>query len=98
MYLQMMSTSSAPGAIATRGAAPPNICTGFGCSWKYVNNVYTYVCCCSTNLCNGDSPMTTTVRPYYPTCYYCSICPKPFNRYNSAVSTTVSPTGWCAVS
>ncbi len=93
----MMSTSSAPGALASRGAAQPGLCSSFGCQWKNVGGVYTYVCCCNSNFCNGASPMTTTIRPYTTTCYYCSNCPMPFNRYDSAVDQRYSPTGWCAV-
>ncbi len=93
-----MSNSSTPGALATRGTAQPNLCSYFGCRWTPFNRVYTYVCCCNTNLCNGDSPMTTTIRLYTNTCYYCSHCPTPFYQYDIVVSTTVSSTGWCAVS
>ena len=94
----MMSNYSTPGALASRRADQQNLCSYFGCRWTFVFGVITYVCCCNTNLCNGASPMTTTIRPYIPTCYYCSNCPVPFDQYDSAVSTTVSPTCWCAVS
>jgi hypothetical protein len=122
-----MSTSSEPGAPSTRGPAQPGLCTFNGCQWRIVYEINTYVCCCNSNLCNGDSSITTTVRPYSTitttvrpystitttvrpystitttvrpystTCFYCLTCPRPFDRYNTAVSQTYSPTGWCAV-
>ncbi len=92
-----MSTSSVPGAPSSRGPAQPGLCTFNGCQWIIVSGINTYVCCCNSNLCNGDSSITTTVRPYSTTCFYCLTCPRPFDRYNTAVSQTYSPTGWCAV-
>jgi hypothetical protein len=93
----MMSTTSSPGGLYTRGAAQPGLCNSNGCSWKIVNGVNTWVCCCNQYLCNTGVP-TTTPRPVGNTCYFCSNCPRPFNRYSTSVIDVYSTTGWCTVS
>jgi hypothetical protein len=92
-----MSASSSPDGIYTRGVAQPGVCSSNGCSWKLMNGVTTWVCCCNQNLCNTGTP-TTTMRPVGNTCYLCSNCPRPFNPYSITVTDTYSSTGWCAVS
>ncbi|CAF3166038.1 unnamed protein product [Rotaria socialis] len=86
-WCAMMSTTSSPDGIYTRGVAQPGLCTSNGCSWKNVGGVTTWVCCCDQDLCNAYVPLT---------CYYCSTCPRPFTSASPYVTQVVSNTGWCA--
>ncbi|CAF0765618.1 unnamed protein product [Adineta steineri] len=80
----------------TLGVAVPNLCTSNGCSWKIYSGVNTWVCCCNNNLCNVGFQPATTPRPSVNTCYFCSTCPRPFDRYSSLVTEVSSSNGWCA--
>ncbi|CAF0842532.1 unnamed protein product [Adineta steineri] len=91
-----MSTSSAYNYPYTLGTAQPNLCTYNGCSWRMISGVNTWVCCCNSNLCNVGTQPATTPRPSGNTCYLCSTCPVPFNRYDTRVTETYSSNGWCA--
>ncbi|CAF1196989.1 unnamed protein product [Adineta steineri] len=95
-WCAMITTDDSPYASYTRGIPPGGVCTVNGCSWKTMSGVYTRVCCCNQNLCNGASEPTTTLGPVGNTCYSCSTCPLPFDQHSSYVSEVYSATGWCA--
>ncbi|CAF1052212.1 unnamed protein product [Rotaria magnacalcarata] len=85
-WCAMMSATSSPNGIYTRGVAQSTPCTSNGCSWKNVGGVTTWVCCCDQDLCNECVPIN---------CYYCSTCPRPFTPNNPFVIQVTSNTGWC---
>ncbi|CAF2259818.1 unnamed protein product [Rotaria magnacalcarata] len=86
-WCAMMSATSSPDGVYTRGVAQPGLCFSNGCSWKTVAGRRTWVCCCNQDLCNSYVPLT---------CYYCSTCPRPFRSSSTYVTRVSSNTGWCA--
>jgi len=57
-----MSSMNSSDAIYTRGPAAPGLCYSNGCSWKMVNGVNTWVCCCNQYRCNtGVSTSKSTM-------------------------------------
>jgi hypothetical protein len=47
-----MSNTDSPNGMYSLDAAPPGRCSSSGCSWKTVDSIRTWVCCCNGNYCN----------------------------------------------